>query len=243
MKSSLKNNRLLYGVWKNMLYRCYNSNHISYKYYGLRGIKVCKRWHDYALFVKDMLPEYKKGLTIDRYPNQLGDYKPSNCRWATPKQQARNKTNNVIIKHKGYSATISEWSEITGIKADTITRRRKKGLDNEKALNQKLHIRGESRYNATLTNKQALDIYNSPLTPKELAKIYKVKKTAVEAIKGGCTWQWLTSGKPKSSKLSPKAIKKIRSSNLTVTELAIKYKRSKPVISLIRSGKIYTSIK
>ncbi len=79
-----------YTTWNMMLQRVLNPNATGYKYYGGRGIKVCKRWLKFDNFLKDMgvRPE---GMILDRINND-GDYKPSNCRWATPVSSANNRS-------------------------------------------------------------------------------------------------------------------------------------------------------
>lgn len=81
----------LYGTWIKMLDRCKNEKHIHYHRYGGRGITVCERWHDIKNFLEDMSPTFKEGLTLDRINND-GNYEPSNCRWATRKEQRSNQS-------------------------------------------------------------------------------------------------------------------------------------------------------
>lgn len=83
-----------YRSWKEMRQRCNNSNNHKWKWYGGRGITVCERWSDFTLFLADM-GQRPVGTSIDRIDSD-GNYEPSNCRWATPKQQAE--TNRGVIR-------------------------------------------------------------------------------------------------------------------------------------------------
>lgn len=96
--------------------RCLNPKSARYNCYGGRGIKVCDRWlESFENFYTDMLSTWKQGLTLERINND-GNYEPSNCKWATLKEQGNNRSTNTKITYKGRTQNISEWAREYGIK-------------------------------------------------------------------------------------------------------------------------------
>jgi len=79
-----------YNCWYNMLRRCQNSNTVDFKNYGGRGITVCERWLEYGNFLEDMGRKPSPEMTLDRINND-GNYEPTNCQWATRKEQRANR--------------------------------------------------------------------------------------------------------------------------------------------------------
>lgn len=102
-----------YNAWAHMLYRCRNPNAQGYESYGGRGIKVCKRWVKFENFYADM-GEKPDGLSIDREDND-GDYKPSNCRWATVRQQIRNRQGSPRHIWNGEMLSLADITEKVGV--------------------------------------------------------------------------------------------------------------------------------
>lgn len=128
----------LYTIWICMKQRCYYPKHIHFNCYGGRGITICEEWkddfqafHDWAIH-----NGYDEHLTIDRI-DVNGNYEPSNCRWATAKEQSNNQRSNHNIEFNGEIHSISEWSVITGIPNTTIHNRLKRGWTIEKTLTTK----------------------------------------------------------------------------------------------------------
>jgi hypothetical protein len=110
-----------YRAWLSIKRRCYNENAIDYKYYGAKGVIVCERWlNSFPNFLEDMKRKPTPNHSLDRYPNRKGNYEPGNVRWATKIEQMRNMDRNTILTFQGKSMCITEWSEVTGLSAETI---------------------------------------------------------------------------------------------------------------------------
>ncbi len=113
----------LYKIWHGILKRCNNPRSKSYPGYGGRGIGISSEFSDFVTFQKwATLNGYADHLTIDRKDND-GGYSPSNCRWATIKQQNRNSRHVRILTFNGVSKCVTEWSEIIGIAPNVLFRR------------------------------------------------------------------------------------------------------------------------
>lgn len=108
-----KSNTRLHLIWCNMKARCYNKNDKYYQDYGGRGIAVCDEWKDdfMSFYNWSTANGYADNLTIDRI-DVNGNYEPNNCRWATIKQQNRNKRDTKYVTYKGVTKPLIEWCEI-----------------------------------------------------------------------------------------------------------------------------------
>lgn len=127
----------LYQIWNAMRQRCENPNAISYKYYGKKGISVCEEWKEFKNFCAWALNNgYAAHLTLDRKDSN-GNYEPSNCRWATPKEQQNNTSYNRLITFQDETHNITQWADIIGIPKTTLYNRMRRGWDIERALTTK----------------------------------------------------------------------------------------------------------
>ena len=131
----------LYAIWNSMRQRCLNSKHRSYHNYGGRGITICAEWDDFDKF-RDWA--FKTGYdvnakrgecTLDRIDVDKG-YSPGNCRWATMKAQSSNKRETIYLENNGEVHSLIEWSELTGVKYQTMWKRYKNGKSTKEILSQ-----------------------------------------------------------------------------------------------------------
>lgn len=119
----------LYNIWIHMKKRCYNREYMYYKYYGGKGIEVCKEWKNNYLAFKEwaMSAGYEKDMELDRKENDK-NYSPDNCKWSTRTEQIRNRTNTVFVTHNGETKTLIEFCIDFGIKYKVAHGRYKKGM-------------------------------------------------------------------------------------------------------------------
>lgn len=115
-------------TWNGTFGRCRTSPD-----YAGRGIKVCERWNDFATFYADMGPRPSTNHSLDRIDVD-GDYSPENCRWATSKEQANNRTTTHYLELNGEKHSLTEWSEKLGISQSVIAGRLRRGWTVEKTL-------------------------------------------------------------------------------------------------------------
>lgn len=116
-----------HNTWMQMRRRCEDPANKAFKNYGGRGICVDSRWRDsFEAFFADMGPRPSARHTIERMDND-GHYAPGNCRWATRKEQNRNKRNTVIVVHGGQKVRLIDLAEANGISPATLHTRRYAG--------------------------------------------------------------------------------------------------------------------
>lgn len=123
--------------WYAMKRRCECPDACNYKWYGGKGVTVCKEWHDRNVFKEWAFTHgWFEGATIDRIDRDKG-YCPENCRWATMKEQTRNRATNCYLTYNGETRCIRDWSDITGIKWGTLYSRHKKGKSIDEIFSKK----------------------------------------------------------------------------------------------------------
>lgn len=119
----------LYSIWKAMLARCYNPNFIQFDDYGGRGVTVCDEWLDYPTFKEWAIStSYNDNLTIDRIDTN-GNYEPSNCRWATRREQILNRRVTRWYTMDGKTMCLRDWAREYNMDYGTLRARLRSGMD------------------------------------------------------------------------------------------------------------------
>ena len=119
-----------YAAWNDAKRRCRTPSKRMAPYYA--GLTFDPSWLDYNQFLRDM-GECPEGMTLDRKDGKLG-YGPNNCRWATPAQQARNRSSNRMVTINDETMCFTDWCSRYGVSTQVVSHRLRRGLDMVTAL-------------------------------------------------------------------------------------------------------------
>lgn len=116
-----------FRTWMQMLGRCYLSTHKQFSDYGGRGIIVSDEWRQsFETFYRDMGPRPSAKHSLDRRNNDDG-YSRTNCRWATIREQQRNRRSTRFLTHDDKTLSVAEWAEVLGLPTGTLEKRLSNG--------------------------------------------------------------------------------------------------------------------
>lgn len=171
-----------YCVWSGMKHRCYDKDNEKYPDYGARGITVCDRWLvSFSNFLEDMGKRTSPKHTIDRRDND-GNYEKSNCRWATSRQQTRNKRNNHWIEHNGMKMIMNDWAEYFGIDQSSLHEMLKRKKSFEEVYN----------YYTTEKDKKNIEFNGLKMRPSDWARYFNIhRSTLTERIEKGQSFEFI----------------------------------------------------
>lgn len=179
-----------YITWVAMIARCNPINAEDNPKYSGSGISVCQRWKDsFENFLNDM-GERPPRCTIDRI-DPSGNYEPSNCRWATAKQQAQNRRNNVFTEINGEFLCLKDISEKYGIPSTTVYRRYNqgvRGIDLISRVNRNSLRTGEKAPGCKIKDsdvKIIKEMIENGAGNKEIASFFNVSCSVISEIRNG----------------------------------------------------------
>lgn len=116
-----------------MRHRCICPTCAVYPYYGGRGITVCERWQSFENFIADMGLRPGPGYSLDRWPDADGNYEPGNVRWATSREQSRNRRSNRWVDYKGERIIVNDLAARVGLDYRYMLGRLNRGWSVERA--------------------------------------------------------------------------------------------------------------
>ena len=115
-----------YHAWRSMISRCENPKHPEYKNYGERGISVCEEWRaSFERFFSYVGSRPSTAHSLDRFPNNDGNYEPGNVRWALSSEQNRNRRDNHWIEFRGRRMILDDWARELELSSAGLQRRLK----------------------------------------------------------------------------------------------------------------------
>ena len=178
-----------YRSWIEMRRRCSNPTRPEWARYGGRGIRVCERWESsFDDFISDMGPRPSSRHSLDRIDND-GNYEPTNCRWATAEEQARNRRTNVVLATGEIQA---DAAARLGITPRALTGRRAAGwTPGEVVGSERRRARGERCGSAKLTSEAVSSIRKlraSGVAVVEIATAFGVHRNTIQNVLAGRYW-------------------------------------------------------
>ena len=123
-----------FKAWLSMRDRCNRETHEFFGHYGGRGVTICARWDVFENFLTDVGPRPSPAYSIDRYPNNDGNYEPGNVRWATRRDQTLNRRCTLMVEIEGNKIPVVEACRLLGLNHNTVSRRIYRGWTPEAAL-------------------------------------------------------------------------------------------------------------
>jgi len=125
-----------YRAWISMKTRCYRPTYKQFGDYGGRGIRVCDRWKvSFENFFADMGSKPSRAHTLDRIDTDK-DYEPTNCRWATRKEQQNNRRNTLLVVYRAQELSLEYAVILAGriVRRNVARTRIKRGWDVARAV-------------------------------------------------------------------------------------------------------------
>lgn len=124
-----------FRIWNGIIKRCTNPNDHEFDSYGGRGITICERWRQsFVAFFDDVGKRPSPEHSIDRFPNNDGNYEPGNVRWATRTQQVRNRSNTTLVCYRGVTKPLPQWADELQVGVEFLRARLRLGWTVDRAF-------------------------------------------------------------------------------------------------------------
>ncbi len=168
-----------YICWRRMIDRCTNPKSKQWAYYGGRGISVARWWLRFEHFIADVGPRPSPSHSLDRYPDNNGDYRPGNTRWATRDQQQANTRKTRYVIFNGKRVPFCTAYQVLGISKNAALGRIKLGWTAQQAIDRPL------RRKKSIPAKIRAKIRAATGSQDAIAARFGVAQSSVSSIKLG----------------------------------------------------------